>query len=84
VIVLWLDLHLPMQSLPITTKDVSLNAAQGEMYSIQHYVIKLDQGLVTGQWFSPGIPVSSINKTGCHYIAKILLKANHYNPNPKC
>jgi hypothetical protein len=30
--------------------------------------------LVTGQWFSPGTPVSSINKTDQHDIAEILLK----------
>jgi hypothetical protein len=35
-----LDLQLPVQSVPIITKVVSLNPAQGEMYSIQHYVIK--------------------------------------------
>jgi len=29
-----------MQSVPITTKVVSLNPAHGEVYSIQHYVIK--------------------------------------------
>jgi hypothetical protein len=27
-----------------------------------------------GQWFSPGIPVCSTNKTACHDIAEILLK----------
>jgi len=32
--------QLPMQSVPITTKVVSLNPAHGEVYSIQHYVIK--------------------------------------------
>ena len=35
-----LDLQLAMQSEPITTKVVSLNPAHGQMYSIQHYVIK--------------------------------------------
>jgi hypothetical protein len=30
--------------------------------------------LATGQWFSPGIPVSSTNKTDRHDIAEILLK----------
>jgi hypothetical protein len=40
VIVLWLDLQLPMQSVHITTNVVSLNPAHGEVYSIQHYVIK--------------------------------------------
>ena len=29
-----------MQSVPITTKVVSLNPTRGEVYSIQHYVIK--------------------------------------------
>jgi hypothetical protein len=40
VIVRWLDLQLPVQSVPITTKVVSLNPIHGEVYSIQHYVIK--------------------------------------------
>ena len=35
-----LDLQLSMQSVPITTKVVSLNPAHGEVYSIQQYVIK--------------------------------------------
>jgi hypothetical protein len=34
----WLDLQLPMQSLAITTKVVK--PVHGEVYSIQHYVIK--------------------------------------------
>jgi len=29
-----------MQSVPITTKVVSSNPANGEVYSLQHYVIK--------------------------------------------
>ena len=35
---------------------------------------KICQVLATGQWFSPGTPVSSTNKTDCHYITEILLK----------
>jgi hypothetical protein len=35
-----LDLQLYMQSVPITTKVVSLNPTNDEVYSIQHYVIK--------------------------------------------
>ena len=31
---------IPVQSVPITTKDESLNPILGELYSIQHYVIK--------------------------------------------
>ena len=38
VIVLYLDLQLPMQSVP-TTKVVNSNPVDGEVYSIQHYVI---------------------------------------------
>jgi hypothetical protein len=34
------DLKLPMQSVPITTKVVSSNPVHGKVYSIQHYVIK--------------------------------------------
>jgi hypothetical protein len=42
MIVWLLDLHLQLlvQSVPITTNAVSSNPAHGEMYSIQHYVIK--------------------------------------------
>ena len=29
---------------------------------------------MVGQWFSPGTPLSSTNKTNCHDIAEILLK----------
>jgi len=35
---------------------------------------KVYQWLVTGWWFSPGTPVSSINKTDCHDKTEILLK----------
>jgi glutaredoxin-related protein len=42
----------------------------GELYSIQHYVIKVSQWLATGQWFSPE---SSTNKTDCHKITEKLL-----------
>jgi hypothetical protein len=35
--IVWeLDLQLPMQSVPITTKVVSSNSAHGEAYTIQH------------------------------------------------
>ena len=41
VVIVWeLDLQLPVQSVPITTKVVSSNPVHGEVYSIQHYVIK--------------------------------------------
>jgi len=35
---------------------------------------KVCQLLATGQWFSPGTPVSSTNKTDCQEITEILLK----------
>jgi hypothetical protein len=34
------DRMVPVQLVPITTKIVSSNRAHGEVYSIQHYVIK--------------------------------------------
>ena len=36
----------PMQSVPITTKVVSLNPSHGEVYSIQHYMIKFVSDLL--------------------------------------
>ena len=41
VVIVWkLDLHLPVQSVPITIKVVSSNPVHREVYSIEHYVIK--------------------------------------------
>jgi hypothetical protein len=40
VIVWYLDLQLPVQLVPIATKVVCLNPFYGEVYSVQHYVIK--------------------------------------------
>ena len=41
LLVVWqLDLQLPMQSVPINTNIVSSNPAHGEVYSVQHCVIK--------------------------------------------
>ena len=41
VVIVWeLDLHLLVQSVPITTEVVSSNPAHGEVYSIQDYVNK--------------------------------------------
>ena len=62
-----MDLLLPMQSVPITAKVVSLNPVYGEVYSIQHYVIKF----VSDLWFSL---VSSTNKTDRHDKTEIFLK----------
>jgi hypothetical protein len=45
-VIILLDLQLPVQSVPITTKVVSLNPVQGEVYSIQQYMIKIVSDLV--------------------------------------
>jgi hypothetical protein len=39
---------------------------------------KFCQCLTAGQWFSPGIPLSSTNKTDCQDITEILLKVALY------
>jgi hypothetical protein len=62
-----------MQSVPNTTKVVSSNPAQTRC---THTILcdKVCQWLVAGQWFSPGTPDSSTNKTDRHDITEILLK----------
>jgi hypothetical protein len=43
VVIVWLldlQLELHVQSVPITTKVESLNLTHGEVYTIQHYVMK--------------------------------------------
>jgi hypothetical protein len=69
---LGLDLQLSVQSVSITTNVVSSNPVHGEVYSIQHYVIKFVIDL--RRWFPLGIPVASTNKTNSHDITEILLK----------
>ena len=57
----YLDLHLPMQSMHITIKGVSSNPAYGEVYSIEHYMIKFVSdlrqvdGFLRILWFTPPI-----------------------------
>ena len=61
VIAWWLDLQLPVQSVPIITKFVSSNPVHGEVFSIQLYVIKfvsnlvLVSGFLRVLWFPPSI-----------------------------
>ena len=43
VVITW-KLHLPVKSVPIIIKGMSLNPAYGKEYSIQHYVIKFVSG----------------------------------------
>ena len=60
-----MDLQLPVQSMPITTKAVSSNPVHGEVYSIQHYVITfvsdLQQvgGFLRVLWFHPPIKLTT-------------------------
>jgi hypothetical protein len=66
MIVWYLDLQLPVQSVPITTNFVSSNPIHDEVYSIQHYVIKFvsDFGQVGGflrvLWFPPPITLTAM------------------------
>jgi len=59
-----LDLQLPMQSVPITTKVVSSNPVHGKVYSI-HYAIKFvsDMQQISGfllvLWFPPPIKLTT-------------------------
>jgi len=58
------------QCLPITTKVVSLNSAHGEVYSIQHYVIKIVSylrqvsGFLQVLRFPPPIKVTTLAPIG--------------------
>jgi gamma-glutamylcyclotransferase (GGCT)/AIG2-like uncharacterized protein YtfP len=60
---LWCDLQLRVQSVPLPTEVVSSNPVHGEVYSIQHYVIKFLSDLRQVGGFLWGTPVSSINNT---------------------
>ena len=55
VVIVFLDLQLPVQSVTITTKVVSSNPVHGKAYSIQQYMINFAKG----RWFSPGTPFPS-------------------------
>ena len=73
VVILWyldLHLHVPMQSVPITT-DVSSNLDQGEVYNIMWLSLSVTWGRFVV--FS-GPPIFSTNKTDCHDVTEILLK----------
>ena len=53
-----------------------MNPVHVEVYSIQHYIIKLH---ATGLWFSPGNPVSSTNKTD-HQEITVEIGIKHHKP----
>jgi len=74
VVIVWqLNFQLSVQSVTNTTNVVSSNPANGEVYSIQHYVIKFVSDL-PGRLFSPSTPVSTTNKTNRHDITEVFLK----------
>ena len=62
--------------MPITTKVVSLNPAYGEVFLIQHYVIKFVSELRQVCYPPPpsSTSVSCTRKSDRHDIAEILLK----------
>jgi hypothetical protein len=59
--------------------------AHGEVYSIQHYVIKFVIHLRQVCGFYPGSLISSTSKTDCNDITEILLKValKHHKPQGK-
>jgi hypothetical protein len=63
-----------VQAVPITSKVVSSNTVHGRGVLDTTLYDTVCQLIVTGQWFSPGAPVSLTNKTESHDIAEILLK----------
>ena len=70
VVIVWqLDLQLPVQSVPIITKVVSSSPVHGEVYSIQHYVIKFVSDLRQ----VGGFIGNSTNNTHRHDITEISL-----------
>jgi hypothetical protein len=65
--------QLPMKSKPITTNVWVWTLLRGGVLDTI-LCDKVCQWLAAGQWFSPGTPVSSTNKTDRHDITEILLK----------
>jgi hypothetical protein len=56
---MWLDLQLPGQSVSIINKVVGSNPVHGEVYSIQHYVIKFVSGFLWVLRFPPPIKLTA-------------------------
>ena len=53
---------------------MSSNPVHGDVYPMQHYVIKFVSEFAIGRWFSPGTPASSTNKTDRHDRTEIVFK----------
>ena len=71
-----MDLQLPVQSVPIaiTTNVVSSNPVHGEVYPIQHYVMKFIGDLQQISGFLRVLRLPPPIKHDCHVITEILLK----------
>jgi hypothetical protein len=70
-----------MQSVPITAK-LRVQIPLMAVYVLDTTLCdKICQWLTAGRWFSPGTPVSSINKTDCYDIT-VESGVKHHNPNP--
>ena len=70
IVVIWnmqFDLQLPVQSVPITTKVVSLDPAHGKVYLIQHYVIKFDSDLMQVGGFIHQVTFNNISVIWCQF-----------------
>jgi hypothetical protein len=74
VIVWYLYLQLPMQSVPITTKAVSSNPVHSEVFLIQHYVIMFVSDLRKVSCFIWVSRFPQSIKHDRHDITEILLK----------
>ena len=61
---------VPVHSVSIITKIVSSTTSYGEVYSIQHYVIKIDQRLAAGRWLIRSLMFPSLD---LHGITEMLL-----------
>jgi len=69
VLIVWyLNLQLPLQSVPIITNIVSLNPTQARCTWKKTLCDNVCQWLAAGQWFSTDTPVSSTNKSDCYVI----------------
>jgi uncharacterized membrane protein affecting hemolysin expression len=71
---LYQDLYHHYESVPNTTKVVSLNSIHSEVYSIQHYVIKFVSDLRQVSGFLRVTLISSTNKTERNDTTEISLK----------
>ena len=69
------NLQLSVQSVPITTNVVSSNPVHGQVYSIQHYVVKFVSDLRQVGGFLRFPP--PIKLTATETLLKVALNTNH-------